>query len=116
MTSTQTTRPLPLGQTVTTPGYLALFGLSDSASLDDAERARRTLDCQRESWRIIDRHAHGDWGDLDTDDKRANDEERSADCGHVLSLYHVKGERVYIETCWNDEGYRTTCVMLPEER
>ena len=67
----------PLGQTVATPGALAL-GI-DLAS-------------------YMHRHHCGDWGDLEAEDKQAN-EEALNDGTRILSCYQVgKGRRIYIIT------------------
>jgi len=81
----------PLGRTVATPGALAL-------GIDLASYMRR--------------HHCGDWGDLDAEDKRRN-EEALNDGTRLLSCYHVgNGRRIYIITEW-DRG--TTTLLLPEE-
>ena len=81
----------PLGRTVATPGALAL-------GIDLASYMRR--------------HHCGDWGNLDAEDKRRN-EEALNDGTRLLSCYHVgNGRRIYIITEW-DRG--TTTLLLPEE-
>jgi hypothetical protein len=68
--------PLPLGRIVATPGAL------------------QVLSKAREDLRLfLDRHASGDWGDLDTHDRREN--ERSLEHGwRILSSYTVGGKTV----------------------
>ena len=81
----------PLGRTVATPGALAL-GI-DLAS-------------------YMHRHHCGDWGDLDAEDKQAN-EEALKDDTRILSCYQVGGgRRIYIITEWDRSS---TCILLPEE-
>jgi hypothetical protein len=68
---------------------------------------------------LIERHKSRDWGELSPDDKNANDLDQYDPAGHVLSAYTLGDAdktRVWIETCWNEDGYRYTVVMLPEER
>ena len=60
----------------------------------------------------IHRHHCGDWGDLDAEDKQAN-EEALNDGTRLLSCYHVGNDRrIYIITEW-DRGL--TSLLLPEE-
>ena len=81
----------PLGRIVATPAVLTL-GLDLDA--------------------YIHRHHCGDCGDLDAEDKQAN-EEALNDGARLLSCYHVgNGRRIYIITEW-DRG--TTILLLPEE-
>ena len=81
----------PVGRIVATPAVLTL-GLDLDA--------------------YIHRHHCGDWGDLDAEDKQAN-EEALNDGARLLSCYHVgNGRRIYIITEW-DRG--TTILLLPEE-
>ena len=80
-----------LGRTVATPGALAL-GI-DLAS-------------------YMHRHHCGDWGDLDAEDKQAN-EDALTDGTRLLSCYHVgNGRRIYIITEWDRE---MTSILLPAE-
>jgi len=81
----------PLGRTVGTPGALAL-------GIDLASYLRR--------------HHCGDWGDLDAEDKQAN-EEALKDGTRILSCYLVgEGRRIYIITEWDRSS---TCILRPEE-
>lgn len=67
--------------------------------------------------RYFDRHAQQDWGDLSTDDKRANDRALT-DGSRILSAYHLpSGTKIWIITeAEDDEGDRAaTTVLLPEE-
>jgi len=62
--------------------------------------------------RFIVRHARGDWGDLSSEDKLAN--ERALEEGtRLLSAYHLKdGTKIWIITEWDRSA---TTVLLPEE-
>ena len=81
----------PLGRTVATPAATAL-GI-DLAS-------------------YMHRHHCGDWGDLEAEDKQAN-EEALNDGTRILSCYQVGGgRRIYIITEWDRSS---TCILLPEE-
>lgn len=58
------------------------------------------------------RHARGDWGDLDAEDKRANDEALKSE-GRLVSAYYTKnGTKFYIIT---EADRSNTTVLLPEE-
>jgi hypothetical protein len=90
-----------LGQIVATPGALA--SLADSG---------------QEAAEFVLRHVKGDWGELDADDKAAND----AGCAHegdldkqdrILSAYHTsKGTKIWIITEYDRS---VTTLLLPEE-
>ena len=80
------------GAVVATPGALEL-----AEHLQLAELLRRHLSC--------------DWGDLDADDKKAND----AALKHgerILSSYQVKGEKLWIIT---ESDRSQTTVLTPGE-
>jgi len=66
---------------------------------------------------LLQRHASGDWGDLDAHDHAAN-VQALRDGSRLLSAYIVaEGVKVWIITEAADEdGYRaTTTLLLPEE-
>lgn len=62
--------------------------------------------------RAIRRHAHGDWGDLDDEDRTAND--RALKEGtRLFSSYHTtEGVRFWIIT---EADRAVTTVLLPDE-
>jgi hypothetical protein len=60
---------------------------------------------------LVERHATGDWGDLDVDDARQNDVAVRRGF-RILSQYRVGGEMVWIETS-ADRG-ETLVVMALE--
>ena len=87
-------KPLfPLGQVCMTAGVAAL-GL-------DAE----------EIIRLVRRHHCGDWGDLDDEDKAANDRDIK-EGGQLLSRYDTAAGSFYVITEWDRS---VTTVMLREE-
>ena len=62
----------------------------------------------------LNRHAGGDWGDLEDEDKKANDEALSEDCpDRIFSAYvHEEYGKIWIITEWD----RTiTTILRPEE-
>lgn len=84
-----------LGQLVATPGALSAL----------AANAQQALD-------LICRHVHGDWGEVDAQDKRANDRSLK-DKNRLLSAYRLKdGTRVWIIT---EADRSATTILLPEE-
>ena len=81
----------PLGKSVATPGALALG-----------------IDLKP----YLHRHHCGDWGDLDAEDKQANEEALEQGM-RLLSCYQVgDGKRIYIITEWDRS---VTTLLLPEE-
>ena len=86
--------PFPLGRVVATPGALQL--------LEEAGE---------EPLRYLARHASGDWGEIDSQDRREN--ERSLKHGwRLLSSYPV-GEKIIWIITEADRSYTT--ILLPEE-
>ena len=82
----------PLGQIVITPN--ALGKLASDEILN-----------------ALDRHAQGDWGDLDKDDKLEND--IALENGfRILSAYQSNGIKFWIIT---EADRSSTCVLLPED-
>jgi hypothetical protein len=66
---------------------------------------------------FLERHARGDWGEVDAEDAQAN-ERAIQDGSRILSAYRtLKGEKLWIITeAEGDNGRRaSTCVLLPEE-
>ena len=61
---------------------------------------------------FLSRHISGDWGDLDAEDKQANDE--AIQYGNrILSSYALKnGEKLWIIT---EADRSSTCLLLPRE-
>ncbi len=85
----------PLGHLLTTPGVLGL-----------AE------DIAAEVHACLQRHASGDWGDLDDEDQVANDQALT-DGGRLLSEYRIRGgRRVWVIT---EADRSATIILLPEE-
>ncbi len=88
------TAPFPLGRVVATPGALELLEESgEDPSL------------------LLARHRSGDWGEIDSQDRREN--ERSLKHGwRVLSSYPVRERCIWIIT--EADGSVTT-ILLPQE-
>lgn len=60
----------------------------------------------------LGRHVRGDWGELDRDDKAANDR-ALVNHGRLLSTYHGSdGRKFWIITEWDRSA---TTVLLPED-
>lgn len=59
----------------------------------------------------LQRHASGDWGDVDGHDRREN--ERSVKNGwRILSAYETPQGKLWIVT---EADRSSTCILLPEE-
>ncbi len=83
-----------LGSCVTTPGAAAVLA---AAGVVPAV--------------LLDRHVHGDWGDLDEDDTRAN--EVGAKYGsRIVSTYSVEDERLWVIT---EADRSVTTILRPDE-
>jgi hypothetical protein len=93
-------RLFDLGAVVATPAALSLL-------------SRLSIDPRS----LLQRHVRGDWGDLDEEDRRLNDE-AVMDGSRILSSYRVgaAAEKVWIITdAADDLGIRhITTVLLPE--
>ncbi len=66
---------------------------------------------------FLERHIAGDWGEVDEEDKRANDQ-ALVDGSRILSAYRtLKGVRIWIITeAADDEGRRAaSTAILPSE-
>lgn len=84
-----------LGQVVATPGALELLQRYGKSPAE-----------------YLSRHASGDWGDLDSHDRREN--ERSVRHGfRILSSYEISP----LNTLWiiTEADRSSTCLLLPEE-
>ena len=89
-------RLFDLGSVVATPAALAVC---EEAGVEPSS--------------LLERHASGDWGDIDPRDRREN--ERSLKYGfRVLSSYPLgeDGSKVWIIT---EADRSSTCLLLPEE-
>lgn len=65
----------------------------------------------------LSRHQHGDWGELDNHDRKANEDALKFG-NRLLSSYRLKdGTKIWIITeAQNDAGYRTaTTCLLPSD-
>ncbi len=87
--------PFPLGQTVATPGALEVLQESGQAPVQ-----------------FLLRHARGDWGEVNEEDKRLNDE-ALVQGERLLSAYRTcKGVKLWVIT---EADRSSTCILLPEE-
>ena len=85
----------PLGQTTATPG--ALEAMKESGQTPEF---------------FLARHAAGDWGDVDGEDQRLNDE-ALVHGDRLLSVYRtLKGVRLYVIT---EADRSVTTFLLPDE-
>ena len=88
-------RRFPLGQLVATPG-----------ALEALEQAGQT------PGEFLSRHANCDWGTVDAEDKRLNDE--AIEIGsRILSAYVTKADvKLWVIT---EADRSSTCILLPSE-
>jgi hypothetical protein len=69
--------------------------------------------------RCLERHRTGDWGNIDLDDARQNDEHLSLGVGYFMSAYELdpsKPATSHGENCmWIITSGGVTTILLPEE-
>jgi hypothetical protein len=100
MSQSETTKKFGLGRIVATPGAIHAM-LAAGQSADE----------------FLCRHACGQWGDLDDEDKALNDA-ALVDGSRLMSAYTTRpGVRIWVITeAVNDVGLRyETTLLLPEE-
>ena len=62
--------------------------------------------------RLLDRHIHGDWGNIHPGDKGTN-EQALQDGDRILSVYVTsKGVKLWVIT---EADRASTCILLPDE-
>jgi hypothetical protein len=85
----------PLGKLVATPGAIA--------AMEEAGQSPVAF---------LERHVTGDWGEVCTEDKLAN-EQALVDGDRIVSAYRTtKGEKLWVIT---EADRSSTCILLPEE-
>ena len=95
MIAIRETKRFPLGKVLITPPAEAVL-----------QEAGRTLK------EFLDRHASGDWGEVDGDDWDGNEESLSSG-GRLMSVYAVTGtQKVWIIT---EADRACTTVLLPDD-
>ena len=95
MIAMRKTALFPLGAVVATPGALEAL---ETAGHSPAE--------------FLSRHVAGDWGEVGSEDRRANDE-AVVKSERVLSAYRMKtGEKIWIIT---EADRSATTILLPSE-
>ena len=82
----------PLGRVVVPPGALEAFGYEGC-------------------FRLLSRHAGGDWGDVGGADRREN-ERALREGARLLSAYDTPAGRCWVIT---EADRSSTCVLLPSE-
>jgi hypothetical protein len=88
------------GQVVATPGALAVL----------SESGQSPAFC-------LAKHLRGDWGEVDEEDKKRNDQ-ALLDGSRLLSAYQtLKGVKIWIitEAAGHDGNRASTCILLPDE-
>jgi len=97
MTNQQTNQIKPLfalGQTLTTPGALVVMQGMDISPVS-----------------LLSRHQRGDWGNLDQDDKEANDSALKTEA-RIFSAYIFDTVKLWVIT---EADRSSTIILLPEE-
>ena len=95
MLSAHTSRPrVALGMIYITPGAENLLDL-----------------CRVHPMQLLARHASGDWGDMDQQDKDANDQALLTH-NQVMSCYQLAKGKCYVVT---EPGGHVTTIYLPSE-
>jgi hypothetical protein len=86
----------PTGKLVSTPAALETLSRAGVSPLD-----------------LVRRHQSGDWGDLDDEDKQANDE-ALLDGSRIFSAFVLPttGEKVWVIT---EADRSSTCCLLPSD-
>lgn len=84
----------PLGHVVATPGGLQVLMKADENAPE-----------------LLDRHVHGDWGEVSPEDAREN-EFPVREGFRILSSYAVGDNRLWIIT---EADRSSTCILLPNE-
>lgn len=86
----------PLGRCVATPGAIAALAATGQTPSE-----------------FLMRHQTGDYGCVDDDDKRANDE--AVQCGErVFSAYMLNDGQTKL-WCISEADRSSTCLLLPDE-
>ena len=72
---------------------------------------RQCMKSSVDPMQLIQRHAAGDWGDIDTEDRNAND--RAIKHGlRIFSTHTVGDSKVW---CITEADRSSTCLLLPSE-
>ena len=103
----------PLGRVMATPGAQHAFALAEVYRGHGARRtgAESTV-TESLAASLLARHVAGDWGDVDAEDRAAN-ERALKDGSRLLSAYELPtGERVWIIT---EADRSATTLLLPHE-
>lgn len=85
-----------LGTIVATQGFLRMLALNDAVNA---------------AVEMIERHRVGDWGSVDEDDAKVN-EDALRHGGNIMSVYTVGGQKVWVIT---EADRSATTLLLPEE-
>jgi hypothetical protein len=90
---------------------MSLFSLGQVVMTRGAIQAFE--EAQDEPWKYINKHSMGNWGEVDQEDWKANDEALLDGDRRMFSAYQIKGgQKIWIIT---EADRSSTCVLLPEE-
>jgi hypothetical protein len=93
----------------------SLFNLGKLVATPGALEALKKAGQQ--PWELLAKHVRGDWGTLDDEDRRLNDE-AVKDGSRILSAYVLQtGQKLWVITeASDDHGHRAaTTILLPSE-
>lgn len=93
------------------PGLFALGRCMATMGAVEVLSADGSGNWERNGARLLDRHAEGDWGDLDADDCQVN-KDALAVGARILSCYETPGGRLYVIT---EADRAMTTILCPEE-
>ena len=90
------------------------FSLGQLVFTPDAKDALAELNVS--PFALLSRHQRTDWGDLDEEDKQANQEALQTG-GRLLSAYIIQDVKFWVNTeAEDDRGHRlATTILLPSE-
>jgi hypothetical protein len=88
-----------------------LFSLGRVVSTPGAIQALQS--CGQSPWEFLSRHVQGDWGEVDTEDKQANDD-ALVHGERLLSAYTLSDGETRI-WCISEADRSSSCLCLPSE-
>lgn len=89
-----------------------LFSLGRIVVTDGVMRLGITQTAKDEGFAFLGRHARGDWGDVDAEDRKTNDDAVKYGA-RILSVYTTKsGTKIWIIT---EADRSATTILLPDE-
>lgn len=72
----------------------------------------RDEDIKKAVFEAVDRFNRGDWGNLDPEDKEANNDDLRRRDGHVLARYTTPGGDIYINLIFDEPSMKADCATV----